>query len=166
MPLTATHIAYHHICPRKCWLFAQGLQFEMHSDLVAQGRQIHEYSYPQRSEKYSELALDGIKIDFYDAKNRVVHEIKKSDKLEPAHIAQVKYYLWVLLQYGIEATGILEYPKLRQTQDVFLTEADKKEIPERIQQIEALLTDRLCPAVIHKPYCKSCAYYDFCYIHE
>ena len=41
--------------------------------------------YPQRALKYEEIELDGIKVDFYDTKNRVIHEIKKSDKVERAH---------------------------------------------------------------------------------
>ena len=34
------------------------------SDLVYEGKLIHETSYPQRSERYEELEIDGIKIDF------------------------------------------------------------------------------------------------------
>jgi len=61
------------------------------SDLVYEGKLIHETSYPQRSERYEELEIDGIKIDFYDARNKVIHEIKKSDKIEEAHEWQLKY---------------------------------------------------------------------------
>src|SRR5690606_32181057 len=38
-------------------------------------------------------ALTG-KIDFFDTKNKVVHETKRSNKVEQAHIWQVKFYLW------------------------------------------------------------------------
>ena len=86
------------------------------SDLVYEGKLIHEESYPQRSVRYEELAIDGIKIDFYDARNKIVHEVKKSNKIAPAHRLQLLYYLYVLEQNGIlGATGILEYPKLRKT---------------------------------------------------
>lgn len=71
---------------------------EQTSDLVYEGKLIHEESYPQRSVRYEELAIDGIKIDFYDARNKIVHEVKKSDKIAPAHRLQLLYYLYVLLE--------------------------------------------------------------------
>ncbi|WP_376786662.1 MULTISPECIES: Dna2/Cas4 domain-containing protein [Sphingobacterium] len=43
-----------------------------------------------------------MKIDFYNAKNKIVHEVKKSDKVEHAHISQVKYYMYILARNGIE----------------------------------------------------------------
>ena len=117
--ITATQVNYYHICHRKLWLSANGIEMEHTSDLVAEGKLIGDSSYPQRAERYTEVAFDGVKIDFYDAKNRVVHEIKKSDRMEGAHVAQVKYYLWILEQNGITgAKGILEYPKLRHTEGV------------------------------------------------
>ena len=116
MNLTATHINYFMICKRKLWLFANGINMEHTSDIVAEGKLIHETTYPQRPERYSELEIDGSVIDFYDAHNKIIHEIKKSDKMEEAHEWQVKYYIWLLKKNGVDgATGILEYPKLRET---------------------------------------------------
>lgn len=89
MPTTGTYIAYLHTCHRKLWLFAHGIQMEHTSELVGEGKLIAETTYLDRSRKYTELAIDGIKIDFYDARNKVIHEVKKSDKVEYAHIAQV-----------------------------------------------------------------------------
>jgi CRISPR-associated exonuclease Cas4 len=51
---------------------------------------IHETAYPQRLERYEEISISGCKIDFYDTKNKVVHEIKKSDKMENAYIQGVE----------------------------------------------------------------------------
>jgi CRISPR/Cas system-associated exonuclease Cas4 (RecB family) len=39
MHTTGTHIAYLHLCHRKRWLFANGMQMEHRSELVAEGRQ-------------------------------------------------------------------------------------------------------------------------------
>ncbi|WP_373493745.1 Dna2/Cas4 domain-containing protein [Aquiflexum sp.] len=58
--------------------------------IVAEGKLIGETTYQDRSVKYTELEIDGIKIDFYDAKNKVIHKVKKFDKVEHAHFAQVK----------------------------------------------------------------------------
>ena len=79
--ITGTHFAYYQLCRRKLWLFANGINMEQESDLVYEGKLIHEESYPERSSKYEEVAIDGIKVDYYDAKNHVIHEIKKSNKV-------------------------------------------------------------------------------------
>ena len=89
MQITGTHFNYYQVCKRKLWLFANGINFEHTSDLVFEGKLIHEDSYPQRSEKYEEIELDGIKVDYYDAKSKVVHEIKKSNKVEKAAQLQI-----------------------------------------------------------------------------
>ncbi len=167
MNITGTHIAYLHTCHRKLWLFANGIQLEHTSDIVAEGKLLAETTYLDRARKYTELAIGGIKIDFYDAKNRVIHEVKKSDKIENAHIAQVTYYMYVLAKNGVEnPIGMIEYPKLKQREtidwdDDFIGKA--KEWEERVKSI--VLSD-YCPPLIQKVICKNCAYYELCYINE
>ena len=162
--ITATLVNYYHLCQRKLWLHAHEIRMEHTSDSVTEGKLIGASTYPQRNKQYTEIELEGIKIDFYDAKNKVVHEIKKSAKIEAAHRAQVKYYLWVLEQNGITgATGILEYPKQRHTEGVELTDADRITIPTWIAAIDRVVADSVCPKVINKPMCKNCAYCAYCY---
>jgi CRISPR-associated exonuclease Cas4 len=167
MRITGTHFNYFLICHRKLWLFASGINMESTSDLVSEGRLLHETSYPRRSEKYREIELDGIKIDYYDPKDKVVHEIKKSDKHEEAHEWQLKYYLWVLAQNGIEgATGLLEYPKLHKTSEVFLTRPESEAISEMLEQIGKVIHQDFSPDRIKKSQCKNCSYFDFCWSGE
>ncbi len=167
MQITATHINYYHICKRKLWLFANGINMEHTSETVAAGKLVHETAYPQRSEKYTELEIGGSKIDFYDAKNKVIHEIKKSDKMEVAHEWQVKYYIMLLEQNGIEGVrGILEYPKLRETKEVTLLESDKNYLQLVMMQVNEIVTSENCPQRINNSICKKCSYYDFCYVGE
>lgn len=165
--LTATYINYFHICHRKLWLFANGITMEHTSDIVAEGKLIGETTYPQRPEKYTEIEIGGSKIDFYDAKSKVIHEIKKSSSMEAAHEWQVKYYIWLLEQNGVAgAKGILEYPKLRETKEILLAEADKVYLQAVVQQIEKMIASELSPPRINSKICKKCSYYDFCYIEE
>ena len=127
--ITATLINLYHVCRRELWLHAHEIRMEHNSDIVAEGKLIGETSYTDRPTKYVELQIEGIKLDYYDPVNKIVHEIKKSDKLESAHIAQVKYYLFVLEGNGIlGAKGILEYPKIRHTSTVELTDQDRIDI--------------------------------------
>ncbi len=95
MTITGTHFNYYQLCHRKLWLFANGINMEQESDLVYEGKLVHEYSYPQRTSKYEEVEIDGIKVDYYDAKGKVIHEIKKSNKVDKAHEWQLKYYMYV-----------------------------------------------------------------------
>lgn len=166
MQITGTHFNYFIICHRKLWLFSNGIQMEQNSELVHQGRLIHENSYKQRSERFKEIAIDGIKIDYFDAQRSIVHEIKKSNKKEEAHIWQVKYYLYVLEQNGVNATALLEYPKLRKTEEVILSQPDREYIEKAKKEIEQIILSEKCPGRIARTKCRNCSYLDFCYLEE
>ncbi len=164
---TGTHIVYFMLCHRKLWLFANGITMEHTSEIVSDGKLLHETSYEDRAEKYTELEIGGVKIDFYDAKNKIIHETKRSNKVEDAHEWQVKYYIYILKQHGVDgATGILEYPKLKQRKEVQLSGVDEAYINTIIPQIEKLIHTETCPDRIKIGLCKNCSYYDFCWSGE
>ncbi|MBU3836803.1 MAG: CRISPR-associated protein Cas4 [Candidatus Phocaeicola faecigallinarum] len=167
MKITGTHFNYYQICKRKLWLFANSINFEHTSDHVYEGRLIHEDSYPQRSSKYEEIEMDGIKVDFYDSKNKIIHEIKKSNKVELAHEWQLKYYIYVFEKHGItDVSGVLEYPTLRKTKEVFLSELDMAAIEDMKSGINQVISSDECPPLQKKGICKNCSYYEFCYSRE
>ena len=167
MQVTGTHFNYYMVCKRKLWLFANGINMEHVSDLVFEGKLIHEDSYPQRSSKYEEIELDGIKVDFYDSKRKVIHEIKKSNKVERAHEWQLKYYIYVFERNGIDGvTGVLEYPALRKTQEVILSDVDRERIKEVEAEIQHIISADDCPSLQKKGICRNCSYFDFCYSQE
>lgn len=162
--ITGTHVNYYHLCYRKLWLFSHGLQMEHTSGLVAEGRFVHENSYKQRATKYKELAIGPIKIDHFDAVRKIVREVKKSNRKEAGHIAQLKYYLYIVERMGVvDVSGVLEYPTLRTTETVHLTDSDRDNIREWLVQIQSLINAENCPVPVHKKMCKRCAYFDFCY---
>lgn len=167
MTPSGTHFNYYQICHRKLWLFASGINMEHTSDAVYDGKRIHETSYPQRPERYEEIEIEGIKVDYFDTKRRIIHEIKRSDKIERAHEWQLKYYIFVFERNGIEGcTGLLEYPTLRQTQPVTLSDADRQEIKKMEQDIIDIISSDTCPPLVKKRFCKACSYYDFCFTSE
>ena len=129
MRITSTHFNDYWLCHRKLWLFANGLTMEQDSNLVCEGKMLHQYSYPQRTSKYQEVAIEGIKVDYYDANSKVIHEIKKSNKCDTAHEWQLKYYIYIFERNGITGVkGILEYPLLRKTTEVLLSNVDREDI--------------------------------------
>jgi CRISPR-associated exonuclease Cas4 len=167
MNITGTHINYYLICHRKLWLFANSIQMEHTNDAVSEGKLIHETTYQNRSSKYEEIEIEGIKIDYFDTKNKVIHEIKKSSKLFEAHTWQVKYYIYVLENNGLDGvSGLLEYPRERKTEEVYLSEPDRKYLDETVSKIKEIIHLDICPPLLHEAKCKKCSYFDFCYAHE
>lgn len=167
MTVTGTHFNYYQVCKRKLWLFANGITLEHTSDLVFEGKLIHQDSYPQRSDKYEEIEMEGIKVDFYDTKNKVIHEIKKSNKIEKAHEWQLKYYIYIFEKNNIEGvTGILEYPVLRKKDIVILSDPDREMINDIMIEIEKIVSKEYCPDLMKKAICRNCSYYEFCFTKE
>lgn len=175
MNITGTHINYYRLCKRKLWLFANDISMETTSDIVSDGKVIEEESYQRRSDKYTQIELsakfNGVnlagKIDFFNVRDKVVHETKRSNKVELAHVWQVKFYLWLLKLNDIDAHGgIIEYPRLREREEVILKQEDEVYLQKVITEIAAIVNSDVCPPVIRARICKSCSYYDFCYIDE
>ncbi|MDA3616748.1 CRISPR-associated protein Cas4 [Polluticaenibacter yanchengensis] len=175
MTINATLINLYNVCPRECWLHANGVRMEHTSDTVADGKLLHETSYADRNMKHSELSIEASfnrinlygQIDFYDAKRKIIHETKRGNKVEEAHIWQVKFYLWLLKLNGIDsATGIIEYPLLRQTDTVELSIQDELHLQKLVEQVTNLQASENCPPVINGKICRNCSYYELCYINE
>jgi CRISPR-associated exonuclease Cas4 len=162
--VTGTFVSYYHYCKRRLWLFANQIRMEDASDIVREGKLIGENTYTQRSDKYTEIAIENIKVDFYDAKEKVIHETKRSDSFDNCDEAQVKFYIRVLERNGIEGvTGILEYPKIKHISKVEITDKDRAEIEKWEKDILQIINNQLVPQKISDKKCKKCAYFDFCY---
>jgi CRISPR-associated exonuclease Cas4 len=179
MNINATLVNLYHVCKREMWLHAHAIRMEHTSDIVYEGKLIGEESYPQRAEKnqeveislpYPPLGTDGAltaKIDFFDAKKCVVHETKKSNAKEKAHVAQVQFYLYLLRKNGVAVShGLIEYPKLRLTERVTLDEEEEKQVELWVHEIGELLAKEHCPPRLPVSKCRSCSYFDFCWIGE
>ncbi|MCM8829996.1 MAG: CRISPR-associated protein Cas4 [Candidatus Omnitrophica bacterium] len=163
--ITGTQVAYYIVCKRKLWLFSHGLGMEKFSDFVEIGRVLSEDSF--KREKYKEVMLgDSIKVDFLKVGDEIiVNEVKKSRKLEEAHIWQTKYYIYKIQQTGVKcAKGIIHYPKLMRKIDVVFDDEDRRNMKDAEEKIGQIISMNKPPEVINKPYCKNCAYFEFCYI--
>lgn len=172
MKITATLINIFNVCPRECWLHANGITMEHTSDTVFDGKVLHESTYLQRGKQYKEVLLstqwNGIElfgqVDYFDIKHNCIYETKRSNKVERAHTLQVKFYLWLLHLNGVSnATGILEYPKLRKIDKVNLSKEDITSLEALTLKISNLVGELKCPSIIKSKMCRSCSYQDFCY---
>ncbi|MBD3376483.1 CRISPR-associated protein Cas4 [candidate division KSB1 bacterium] len=161
--ITGTLINYYFHCHRQLWLFHRHIKCEQESDTVYLGKVIHEHSYER---EHKELEIDELKLDFFDLRDGVLHEVKKSDKWREAHEWQVLYYLYMLKKKGIDnIRGELNYPMVRQTVSVELTPEKETALQQVIQHIEDILAQKLPPPIeVRKSLCRTCSYYELCYI--
>ncbi len=157
--VTGTEFNYYNICRRKLWLFSHGIQMEHTSDNVLLGKLIDEHSYKREKKG---ILIDGVvKIDFLD--DEAVHEVKKSDRMEGAHIGQTLYYIYRLRQKGVDIRkGIINYPKLRKTTNVELTAEKEQEIAGTIGKIIEVKERPRPPEALNAKICRKCGYEDFC----
>ncbi|MBU4444949.1 CRISPR-associated protein Cas4 [bacterium] len=159
--ISGTQIEYYFFCKRQLWLFSHQLNREQESDIVMMGKVIHEESY-EREKKEIRIG-ENLVLDFADVQAKVIHEVKKSNKMEKAHEWQLKYYLYCLREFGVDDfRGELNYPKLRKTVSVELTEADIQKLEEVIMDIGRINAGSAPEAVKKKP-CLKCAYYEYCF---
>lgn len=163
--VNGVYINYYFHCKRHLWLFARNIRMEHNSEDVFIGKLISVYSFDRRRHEIQIVdEEDAIVMDFIDKNRKVVHEIKKSNKLEELHIWQVKYYLYVLEKKGIMGfKGLINYPKRKRSIQVELSDKDRTTIKEVIDDIHEIINSVKPPPVINKSYCKKCSYYEFCY---
>ncbi len=161
--LTGTRINYYFVCHRKLWLFARGINMEHTSDTVLLGKLIDESSYERKDKG---IDIDGtIVIDWIDERNGILHEVKKSDSKEEAHVWQILYYLWYLKQKGVSGLeGELDYPKLREKVSVKLTPERETELQRILADVTAVVARETPPERINKKFCRSCSYFELCWI--
>src|SRR5699024_1889669 len=157
------HIQYYFVCPRKLWLYTKNLGLEEGFERVEDGKLLHDSSY-KRAEKRELYTDERFKIDVLDGE--YVREIKLSSKMTEADKYQMLFYLYELKKRGLERKGLISYTKEKKTEEIILTEEDERMLEDIQQQIEEIVKEERPPSVINKPYCKKCAYYEFCYIGE
>lgn len=154
---TGLQIYYYFIDPRRLWYFSKGITMEHNSELVEIGKIITSESY-KRDKK--EIQIGRIKIDFY-RKNLEIHEVKKSSKFIEASRWQLIYYLYVLKKLGAECKGVLNFPKERKTEEVFLDEEKEKKIEEILEDIKKIVNLPKPPITKQSQRIKNSSYYEF-----
>lgn len=159
--ITGMMVYYYVVCKRKLWYFYHEIQMEQGNENVALGKVIDEETY-RRDEKH--INIDNvINIDFIRTKG-ILHEVKKSNKIEEASILQVKYYLYYLKERDVFVKAKIDYPLLKECVDVELSEEDEEHIKFVLQEIEQIVNEPVPPVMKKQRICRSCAYHDLCYI--
>lgn len=174
--ITGTIFSYFLICPRKAWLHHKGICMEQESEDVALGKLLDETSY-RRSEKHLDLYASAPgniplvgKIDRAMLKEGVLHETKKGRSCKEAHQWQVRFYLWLLKLNGVSGPGDtpfrgqIDYPALRRSEPVELSEAHEQDFSLMLKELCQLIASDHPPARLEKrSFCKKCAFEELCY---
>ncbi len=126
------------------------------------GRFIHEKSF-MRDKK--EIATANFKIDILckEKGQIVIGEMKKSSKLKDIDVWQLKFYMYGLEKEGIKTTGELLFPEEKRKETILLTDEDRVELDNQIQEINALVHQGESPEPIKITLCRNCAYAEFCW---
>ena len=160
--ITGLMVYYYEVCKRKLWYFTNDIQLEENNSNVILGKLLEENTYTRDEKK---INIDGvINIDFIRSK-KILHEIKKNNSIEPASILQIQYYLYYLEKKGLVGLkGILDYPLLKQTVEVNLSDSDRENLENIIIGIKEILGKESPPILEKKNICKKCAYFDLCFV--
>jgi len=161
--ITGTLIWYYYICQREVWLMAHEMNPETENIFLELGRLVHEDSYPREEKGF---AAPGMKIDLLREKNGrlIVGEVKKSSRFTESATMQLAYYLWRLKGMGVEARGELLVPGERKRIPVKLTEELESKLEKAVQDIQKIIVQEIPPPPVHIPFCRNCAYREFCWV--
>lgn len=121
--ITGVMFYYYYVCRRKLWYFYHEISMEHNHENVQIGKLLDESAF-NRNDKH--INIDNVINIDYITKEHVLHEIKKSKKIEEASKMQLKYYLYYLEKRGVNGLiGKIDYPLLKQSVEVFLEEEDR-----------------------------------------
>ena len=164
MNVNGTLVNYYFHCKRQCYLLGNKLDLEDNSELVKIGKALHEEKAMDK--KNVEIAVENIRLD--KLTKEYLTEIKKSDADTEAARWQLIYYLMVLKEKGVKRKGRLQFieknKKDKKTEIIELIPELEEKMKEYVVEIKDLLLQDKPPECIHKPMCKKCAYYEYCYI--
>lgn len=160
--ITGVMVYYYFVCKRKLWYFSNELSMEQNNEAVEIGKILDETTY-RKDTKH--INIDQvINIDFIRESN-VLHEIKKSRKIEEASVWQVKYYIYYLKKKGMTGiTGKIDYPLLKKSISVELVKEDEEELEKILAEIRDLIEQDTPPMLEKQKICTQCAYFDLCFI--
>jgi CRISPR-associated exonuclease Cas4 len=151
-------------CVRQFWYHYNYIRQESLCDRVQVGKLIHENSYTRNRK---ELELGPSKIDIF-TKGKILIEVKSGQTFKESHLYQTLYYLWQCEQVGIKVTcGEIRYPRIRRVERVELTDEHRLELEKILRQMEDVAKQVVPPPLPktgERKKCKSCSYYELCYI--
>jgi CRISPR-associated exonuclease Cas4 len=159
-PITGTLVWYYAICKREVWLMAHNIAPDEEHQALEIGRVVHE-SYYTRLRK--EVEAEGMKIDVIEREGGIIYEVKTSSKFLDATRLQLGYYLWRLERMGVKARGVIAVPREKRKIPVSLDDDLRSRVMSALREISSICSEPLPPPPVKIPFCRRCAYRDFCW---
>lgn len=162
MEINGTLVWYYHICKREVWLMSHYIVPDQQNENIDLGRFLHEEAYKRNSK---EIVFGNVRFDvLLDKKNQlIIGETKKSSSFTDASRWQLLYYLNVLKKAGVNASGVLLYPKEKKRIEVELTEENILQLGAIEEEISALVKAEKPLKPVKCKYCGKCAYEEYCW---
>ncbi len=161
MRIGGTSIQYYFTCHRELWLYMNHIDPIQDDENIMIGRLINEKALQKRGKR--EVTIGDSKIDILQSgKTSKIIEVKKSSKLLGPTTRQLQYYIYLLSKQGIYVEGEISIPKERKRIPVTLKDEDIRVLENAISDIQRIARMENIPEYIKKPYCKGCAYREFC----
>ena len=160
--ITGTLIWYYYICPREVWLMSRQLTPWEENPFIELGRIISQESY-ERDTK--EVQIENIVIDVIKTQDEevIIGEVKKSSRFIKSATMQLAFYLLKLKEYGINAKGILLFPKEKRRIPLSLTKEMEEELNLSINRINQIIKSETPPPATKNKFCTKCGYREFCW---
>jgi CRISPR-associated exonuclease Cas4 len=159
-PITGTLLWYYAICKREVRLMAHSIAPDEENQALEMGRVVHDSFYTRLRK---EVEAEGMKIDVIERDGGVVYEVKTSSKFLDATKLQLGYYLWRLERMGVKVKGVIAVPRERRKIPVSLDDDLRASVMSALREISSLCSEPLPPPPVKIPFCRRCAYRDFCW---
>lgn len=164
---TGTQLNYLVVCHRKLWLFSNGIEMERENEAVQIGKLIGEEAFGREKKEINldnQIVLDWAEAKVGDDGVLIIHEVKKSKAVSPAHRLQMLFYLHFLREKGVEARGVIDYPELKQRESIELDAAGEAQLQTATGQVALILaSEEVPPRLDNLRFCSKCAYFELCY---
>ena len=151
-------------CERQAWFMHRGIIPEQDNTYLDLGRNVH--THTKKGHGHKELILDGMAVDRIETHNgkTYIYEVKNSLKNYKGVRLQMLFYLYRLRQqYGIEAIGILEFPRHKKVYTVKLTPDAEAELREFLSTLQRVLILPIPPKPKWSKKCEKCGYRNICF---
>jgi CRISPR-associated exonuclease Cas4 len=110
-----------------------------------------------------EVEAEGMKIDVIERGGGIIYEVKTSSKFIDATRLQLGYYLWRLERMGVKARGVIAVPREKRKIPVSLDDDLRSRVMSALREISSICSEPLPPPPVKIPFCRRCAYRDFCW---
>lgn len=150
------------VCKRQAWFLGHAMAGDREHRDLAIGRFLSDETYPRQKH---EILLGDVKIDLLRKEDGLlcIGEIKKSSNTLSSARFQLLLYLFHLEQAGISAQGELLVPLEKHKEIVTLTEEDRNQLLQLIEEIEVFLASPKAPTPSWFSACSRCSYAELCW---